>query len=262
MMAIYYWDFISEVEWLIRDEIRTKFPASWDENHITFSLCDALTKKYKGGCEIAGLERPFKIKWDARKLRGTVEQRYGDLGILVNLRTWENEEIEGVGVLEAKARAPSSNSFSAMRAKQTAKISRLSAASRLLLYDYAQIVGFEDNLSLWSDERVLRRYYDFHHAGLIPYSHAATLPLAIGKAIGSNTTSLYKFSIPLSLQMIARYFRGFDLETSSQKVNEIKGSMKKTGGTGHLILVGISTSGAQPVLPTVNESMYDRLPTA
>jgi hypothetical protein len=73
---------------------------------------------------------------------------------------------------------------------------------------------------------------------------------------GKYTTDLHKFGVPLSYQLSARYFRGFDLEMADEKLNAIKGNIAKHGGPRNILLVGVSTGSADPILPIFNNDRY------
>ena len=51
--------------------------------------------KIKGGI-------PYAVAWDAVKLKGKAETRFGDIGVFVRLRYPNGIQLEGVGFVEAK----------------------------------------------------------------------------------------------------------------------------------------------------------------
>jgi len=233
--------------------------ASWDENHITFTIVDEFSSGFRfRNISIEGLDRPFKLKWDARKLRRPTEETLGDLAILVHLETWEGESIEGVGALEAKRRAPNKASYDSVRQSQLKRICKKSPHSHLLLYDYAQVTGFTDNLAstYWNGDN----YFSIQYSNVTPYSHCVTLPVSTALSVGKYNTSLYKFCMPFSVQLCARYFRGYDLETDNKIIVDVKNNIERYGGFRYLWLVGISTGEADPVLPSgINDDFYGSL---
>ena len=251
MLKMNYIDFVSDIENRIKQIIGRCSPASWDENHITFSIVDEFSSAFRN-IAIEGLERPFKLKWDARKLRRPTEETLGDLAILVHLETWEGEQIEGVGALEAKLRAPRKASFDAVRKSQLNRIATKAPHSQLLLYDYAQITGFADNtgMALFGESN----YLSF----VTPYSHCVTLPVNTAISIGKYNTSLYKFCMPFSIQLCTRYFRGYDLEMDTTIINNVKNNIQRHGGFRDLWLIGISTGDSEPTLPSeINTDFYE-----
>src|SRR5436190_21206477 len=108
--------FLETVEDCISSAVRESCPRSWDENFITYSLCQKLISERR--ISVTGLNRPFELQWDAVKFTGKTEQLLGDLGVLVRLSGWDGEIIEGVGLLEAKKRSRNSASFDAVKKSQ------------------------------------------------------------------------------------------------------------------------------------------------
>ena len=246
-----YADYFSLVERAITDVIRKCHPATWDENHITFSLCDELFAQNKA-VSLEGLDRPFKIVWDFRKLRLPEETDYGDIGVLVNLTTWSGERLEGVGLLEAKRRDPGKGSFSSAKTSQLRRIVSKAPSAQLLLYDYENVSACMDNWSLQFEDHYYRRRY----GEMLPFTHCVCLPARVALQQGRYTTDLHKFGVPLSYQLVGRFFRGFDLETDMKVVQAVKGNVGRNGGPRTLILVGVSTGDQEPRLPEVNGNLY------
>lgn len=254
---IHYLQFLATVEEIFRDVIRRCYPTSWDEDHITYSITDELATKLPS-VRVIGFDRPFNIRWDARKLRGGAEQALGDLAVVVRMTSWSGEQINGVGLLEAKRRYVDQATFSAFGKQQLRRIVRNAPSSRLLLYDYSQIADFEDNLHVpyvWPSDDPLR--WPYHPYSVTPYSHSVTVPSALVLATGLNSTALYKYSIPFSVQLCSRYLRGFDLEFKDDAVSKVERFINRTGGPRTLLLVGVSTTDAEPVLPDwVSDNLY------
>ncbi len=250
-MRMHYAEFTEHIEHSIREAVRGCCPTSWDEDHITFSITDCLGGL--GHVEVTGLERPFKIIWDARKLRGPTETALGDLGVLVRLISWDGEEIEGIGLLEAKKRSPESSSFAAVRKRQLTRILKHAPRSRLLLYDRTAITESADNLTMASAGHRLHHWCTSHLSRewerIGPYSQAVALPTNLALSVGTFKTSLYKYSLPLSVQLCARYFRGLDLEFDSKVLGRVKSYIERAGGPRYLLLVGVSTGPSSPKLP-------------
>ncbi len=249
-----YSEFFSQIELTIREAVRSCLPSSWEENHITFKVIDELFSRHRN-TNVTGLDRPFKIVWDARKLRKPEESNFGDIGVLVHLTTWEGEELEGVGLIEAKRRDPKKNTFSAAKTIQLKRILSKAPASQILLYDYENVTSCMDNLA--------SQFEDFQYHGpfgpTLPYTHAVCVSTKTAIQQGSYTTSLHKFGVPLSYQIVARYLRGLDLETKETTLEAVKGNIQKHGGPRILILAGVSTGGGDPTLPTVNSNYYGGL---
>lgn len=248
-----YNDFQVRLERTISEVIRTCHPATWDENHITYSLVDHLFKRHKVE-NIEGFDRPFKIIWDFRKLRRPEETDFGDIAVLVRLTTWASETIEGVGLLEAKRRDLGRSSFSAAKKSQLKHILGKAPSAQLLLYDYENVTSCMDNCLSLAE----RHYYSYrtYPSGL--FTHCVSVPIGVALQCGKYNTDLHKFGVPLSYQLCARYFHGFDLETNTQTLAAVKGNVANHGGARVIVLVGISTGNDDPALPEVNDDRYGR----
>lgn len=248
---MYYSEYFYRLEQAISEAIRDCFPYGWEENHITFSITNALFKRNQI-VSLEGLDRPFKILWDARKLRKPEETDFGDVAVIVRLTTWAGETIEGVGLLEAKRRDVHKNTFSATKLTQLKRISSKAPSARLMLYDYDNVSSCMDNWSVQFEDHFYRRRY----GSFQPYTHCVCLPVDVAIQQGKFTTELHKFGVPLSYQLVGRYFRGFDLELNPTTVAAAKGNALKHGGARTLLLVGVSTGTVDPTLPDVNGNLY------
>jgi hypothetical protein len=246
-----YSEYFQYLEQAIAEAVRDCFPFEWEENHITFSITKALFKKNQI-VSLEGLDRPFKILWDVRKLRKPAETDFGDVAVIVRLTTWAGEILEGVGLLEAKRRDARKNTFSAAKLRQLRQISSKAPSARLMLYDYDNVSSCMDNSPIQFDDHFYRRRY----GSVQPYTHCVCLPVGIAIQQGKFTTDLHKFGVPLSYQLVGRYFRGFDLELDPNTVAAVKGNALKNGGARTLLLVGVSTSTAEPTLPDINGNLY------
>ena len=255
-----YRQFLCHIESTIFNVVQSCYPTSWDEDHITFSITDRLSQ-YKH-TEITGLQRPVTIEWDARKLRGPTETAFGDLGILVRFTAWDGQRIEGIGLLEAKKRSRTSSAFEATRKKQLQTIVNSAPRSQLLLYDHGNITEHADNLRFTTFEDQPDSYLA-QPSGL-PTCHpanAVVLPSHLALALGKYDTSQYKFSIPFSVQLCSRYFRGLDLEFAASVLRRVKGHLSDSGGPRHLLIVSISTGGDADSEPfeELNDELYQPL---
>lgn len=252
-MEMHYLELLIRVEKIARDVIRRCYPTSWDENHITYTIADNLAQQLRS-VQVHGLDRPFKTTWDARKLRGSAEQTLGDLAVVVRLRSWSGEEVNGVGLLEAKRRDDDKATFGAIRKRQLETILRNAPSSRLLLYDYNEIGGFADNMAwpeIWHSPSYLPWLpaYRGPYLSVMCYSHCVAVPTGIPLSTGIHTTGLYKYSVPFSTQLCGRYLRGLDLDYRDTAIAKVTQFVNQTGGPRHLLLVGVSTGDAEPVLP-------------
>ena len=143
--AVHYFDFLAEVENALDNVIEQCHTRNWDENQISGDITIEFGRKFKR-VDIQGFERPFKILWDSRKLKGSAETKLGDIAIIGRMTTQEKENIEGVGLLEAKRIYKSRPHFKAAKPDQLERISKAAPHAHLLLYDYLPITSFSDNL--------------------------------------------------------------------------------------------------------------------
>lgn len=248
---MYYAEFFQELENSISNSIRKCYPYSWDENHISFTITENLFEHHKT-MSLEGLDRPFKILWDVRKLRLPEEATNGDIGVIIRLITWAGETLEGVGLIEAKKRDIGKNTFSATKSKQLRRILSTAPSAHLMLYDYDNVSSCQDNWSV----QVEQHYYRRHYGIVQPFTHCVCLPAGIALQQGKFTTELHKFGVPLSYQLVGRYFRGFDLELDPPKVQAVKNNALRHGGPRFFLLVGVSTGALDPILPEVDSNLY------
>lgn len=247
-------EFCVELEKSIIDSVRKCYPYSWDENHISFTIIQDLVAHHKM-VSLEGLDHPFKIIWDVRKLRLPEESTYGDIGVLVRMTTWAGETLEGVGLLEAKKRDIGKSTFSATKAKQIKNILSNAPSARLVLYDYDNVSSCMDNLFLQ-----FGNYYSYRHYGVVqPFTHCVYLPVGTALQQGKFTTELHKFGVPLSYQLLGRYFRGFDLELDPTTIQAVKNNAWRHGGPRIMLLVGVSTGNSEPILPEIDSDLYEKI---
>ena len=226
----------------------------WDENHISYSVLDAVRSTLKGA-QIRGLHRPCRIAAQVYKLRGTPEHRYGDIAALVRLTWFDGNVLKGVGFLEAKKRSLAGPGFDAFKMTQARRISRSAPRAQLLLYDAADITGFADNSALlihpfeWPASWV-------HF--LVAKTHALCTPLSTAVQVGKCSPSLYKYGVPLSVQLACRFLRGFDLEFAKAPRAATSGfAAEVAGAVQYVLAVGVSIGDeGEPTVPAVNSNVY------
>ncbi len=251
-----YFGLVQKVETTIRQIIRRCYPTSWHEDHITYCITDELGSFAR--MEITGLHRPMFVSWDARKFRGPTETALGDLGVLVHLTSWDGEQVEGIGIIEAKKRDFIGSAFSAVQEQQLVNINASAPRSRLLLYDPSDITEFGDNLPAGHSFLDSSRGAD--RSQRLPWSQAVTVPINLALAVRNFRPSLYKYSLPLSYQICSRYFRGFDLEFGTDVLRRVKGFIEGSGDPRYLLVVGVSASPGVPEPRRLfNEELYGQM---
>ncbi|MEI7994186.1 MAG: hypothetical protein WCH01_04715, partial [Methylococcaceae bacterium] len=101
-------------------------------------------------------------------------------------------------------------------------------------------------------------FYRRRYGEVLPFTHCISVPARTAVQRGIYTTDLHKFGVPLSYQIVGRYFRGFDLEMNPKILDGVKGNIARHGGPRTLILVGVSTGAGEPELPEVDGNRYIR----
>ncbi len=116
--------------------------ATWREDYITSQLLIGLSGI---GTEITWTDLNRKVTWSGYKLSGKSETTYGDIALFV--RTWltATKYIDGVAYYEAKKQyfGPFGDSigFNSITEKQLSRLSSLTNASSILLYDVTPTEG-------------------------------------------------------------------------------------------------------------------------
>jgi hypothetical protein len=154
------------------------------------------------------------IRCDSYKLKASKEYTYGDMAVLVDLRYSDGMTHQGVGFLEAEKRDPGKIGFSAFKRSQISRIFDNAALSFVLLYD------FQDARTSWSDLDLSYR----SRTGCQSDSwstRAVVIPMGIVADKAKLDTSIYKFALPLSYQLVFRYFRGLDLHYAKATLEDV-----------------------------------------
>ncbi len=73
-----------------------------------------------------------------------------------------------------------------------------------------------------------------------------TVPIKTILAIEKSDTSIYKFSVPFSQQLLFRYFQAFDLEFREAPIRIVKGFASKLGCPKYLAVVSVGMEEVQP----------------
>lgn len=207
-----YRSFVGSLEEGITEAIRANTARSWDENNISFDLVTKLRSTLSGAV-IRGVERSFAISCEIFKAGRPLEDRHGDIALLVAFRSWDGATVEGIGFLEAKRRYKASGAYDAISQPQLKRIHGASPHAQLLLYSHESVAEFGDNLRALSPGKWT--HSPLYHGSV---SHGLTLPLGTAVALNDKGTTLHRFAIPFSLQLAGRYLRGFDLDFR----NEVK----------------------------------------
>jgi hypothetical protein len=204
---------------------------NWDEDYITQELLREYRQRFQNIEIRETTKKKIVISSNAYKLRKKLlaEQKFGDIALIVRIQ-YSDHLVEGVAFLEAKKRTEKSRAFSAIKDEQLGRIYKNAPHACLLLYDYESIHD--------SNDYKLQSYRARSSGSL----HAVTLPISV--AIGSKLkdTKLYRFSHPLSHQILTRYFCGLDLEFNQEALDIAKGYDRNTGSPQFLLVVSVVPS--------------------
>jgi len=133
-----------------------------------------------------------------------MEKKYGDIGLILDIRFSDGSRHLGVGILEAKKRYINGGKFEGFRFEQARDINNNAPFSFFLLYDYQPANQSWRDVDLSFRESVIGGQVAWH-------TQAIVVPSSIVVAKKRLDVDLYKFALPLSYQLCFRYFRGFDL---------------------------------------------------
>lgn len=252
-------DFLFSIENTIKEEVGYNFPRNWDEDFITRSLLKSLRKKFNTRtqiyldepCSFCLIAMPFPLRhvwhitleWDAYKMSGSDENKFGDIAILVVIKYPDGDKVEGVAFLEAKRIYESSHNFEAIDFKQLKRISKHAPKASVLLYDFNSILYDFNPICL------CRPYWRIWH------TYAVTAPIDLVIATRKRDMSLYKFSIPFSVRLI-KHLLGFCLEHADEPIRIAKGYQEKYGTPLYLLVARVGI-GVEP--PLSDEVEFDRV---
>lgn len=239
MPTMHIIEFHHNIEEIIHRQVKGNVPHEWDEDFITRNIVKDLRNRF-ADVAIEGLKNPIRIKIHAYKFIGRREQKYGDIGVIVNLRYADGDALEGVGFLEAKKRAKRKMQFEALNQNQLQRIIGNAPHSLVLLYDYDDIPHYavkSDGYHPWDNG--LEDYYAW-----TPYTYAVVIPTNVVLKAKSNDTSLYKYASPFSHQLCFRYLFGWDLDFQQEALDIAKGN--KEEAPQYLLAISIGHGGAEP----------------
>lgn len=243
-------ELISKIETKIIPSITECYPYEWNEDFITLSLLKSIRKNFH--CiDYFGWQETDNIHWSAYKCNGTIENKYGDIGVLVKLIYKDGRVLEGVGFIEAKRRYVGKLTFDAIKLPQLKRITTNFPYSYTMLYDYEPITGFVANYSIPPNDEKSR--------GLAstPYTHALVVQSHTILATTAKDKSLYKHGMPFSYLLVNRYFNGMDLNFDKKTIEDIKGFHTEKSYVSYLMNVTVYEPGTNfEEKPSINLNMY------
>lgn len=236
------------VEHTICDAVGKCYPRNWDEDHITRSLLTALRDEHSE-VTIKTDENNWYTKhhWDIYKntKEQSMEEKHGDIGILVQLRFDDTKILEGVAFIEAKRMYQnhvddSKSRFESLSRNQLARYCKSSSFHRTVLYDYHMNDHFKRASSF-----------------ALPTRHLLTLD--------KDNREIYPYCEKLSDCLTNRYFRGYELDFDEELVSSVKGFLGAKGGVEYLMVAQSTLSSEielNPELIEINRGTYKRFDTS
>ena len=240
-------DWHKAVDITVSNALGKCYPRDWkDEDHLTRSLLSALRDEHsnvtieKDNCSGKKLKCHLDI-YKNTKEQG-IEQKHGDIGVLVQLHFDESKMLEGVAFLEAKriyhdSTDDKKSKFAALDKSQLKKYCNNSSFHRTVLYDY--------------------RKKDNDYSGV-----SKTLPTRHLLTIDKSNRDIYTYCEYFSYCLTNRYFQGYELDFNPDLVNAAKGFLGANGGVKYLIVAQATLSPnleLNPKLIEVNRDVYTRL---
>lgn len=245
-------ELLLELENILQEHVKNNYPIDWDEDFITRSILKEIRNRL-GSVKIRDFKERMMIKWLPYKLRGRPENKFGDIAILVNIQYQDGDGIEGVAFLEAKKRDINRTRFSAIKIGQLKRIHKNAPSSMVLLYDYNDITQFAN----FKPRSSMREWYGW--LALKPCTCSVVVPTSIVSYNKKKDTTLYKFSLPFSYQLIFRYFQGFDLEFQKTLIKIAKGYASEKGLPTYLVVVSIAYGRAEPQIVDFDTDRFREL---
>lgn len=187
-----------------------------------------------------------KCHWDIYKntKEQGIEQKHGDIGVLVQLRFDQDKILEGVAFLEAKRIYHDQNDDTK---------SKFSALDTVQLKRYCENSSFHRTV-----------FYDYIKTTKSPVAISLTLPTRHLLTIDKDNRNIYPHCEPLSYCLTNRYFQGYELDFDENLVKSVKGFLDSHGGVKYLIVAQSTLSPKlepDPTLIKINKNIYKTINT-
>ncbi len=230
------WDWHLHMKGIIDNVISSAVQRNWDEDFITMDILRELIREYQD-VEITQdkvLKKPTKLSWDIFKhtKKGGIEQKFGDIGILVQIMYPNGNYIEGVAFIEAKRIYYPEEKFTALKAKQLKTLSDNSFSHRTIFYDY------------------------------LKGQNGRIAPLCLGLptkhliALDDNTRDIYPYCELYSYILTNRYLQGYELDYNPESIRSLKGFANASGGVDFLIVA--QTTASPDMEPSIKNIEINR----
>lgn len=237
----------------INEVMAEAYPHDWDENYLSRQLLHRIQSCLSSRPYLRGSER-VQVSMECYKLTGKLEMTFGDIGLLITVAHKGAAPITGGAYLEAKRREPRTVRFPEIKVAQARRILRRAPKAALLLYDYDYSTQFVGPLGYvpwsWKQAPLLSTTVD-----ALPVTKVRVVPLDTALATGAKDTNLYVHGVPLSIQLVARYFCGLDLEFSSECVLSLAGWSGKFMPK-RLAVIRVAEGGGETTSPEINRQTF------
>lgn len=229
----------------------------WKEDAITIDVIKRV-RAVLDGAQIEGDSRTARIVARAFKADGAVEEKYGDIAVLLRITYRDGQVLQGVAFYEAKRRDWDKNTLPAATKKQLAAMHRATYDGRLLVFDRDRVVSAlaETSYAPWWD-----RYRRIGDPMVAPVTHALAIPLGPVLETARFDTSLYKFGTPFGCQLVLRNLQGLDLDHHASRLHAANGYAERMDvptirvSARVVLVVGVGKGPHAPELPDVNPNL-------
>ncbi|MBF2000003.1 MAG: hypothetical protein IGS38_04730 [Synechococcales cyanobacterium M58_A2018_015] len=251
MKELKFYNWLNEVEDVVSSSIRRCNPRAWNEDHISYTWLQDVTQNFRE-VTITDIPSRFSMAWDVYKADGALEEKHGDIAILVRLTFPKQHSLTGVAFLEAK-RSYTSSGYKKLNWKQLEYQSSKVSNHQVLLYDDEPTDACVMNL--------LKQGY-CHLCFSMPYqsTQAIVVPTPHVLAVRSRTKAINSLGLPLAYKLCCRYLQGLDLDFSSQLVSAVQAGV--VDGVKYLLVAHVVQEGdGEPTTQSIeiNREHYRRL---
>jgi hypothetical protein len=242
MEKMTYWRLIGEVERIVKARVPGSHPAQWEEEAVTAGLLKSLASELDD-TEISGFRQGFTMRLSAFRQKGKRDSAAADISLLVRIARKDGSTLEGAAFIECKLKQDRKRTFDGFRLPELKKMFRASPFSQVLFLDYEDITSYSSNRSAQFPPMEFSTWRG--GVPMTPCTYAALIPANVVIAQHRNDTSIYGFSVPLSYQLVYRYFHGFDLDLSEQALLAAQGQPTKKGVSEYLLAFSVFEEGTE-----------------
>ncbi len=265
--GLLYSSLMKKFEEKINDVLTTNFPRYWRENSLSENILKALLDP-SNSLSRNNLTPSIKIRWDAYKFEGKIEQQHGDIAVIVVREVKGSKPLTGVGFLEAKKRIRGKSNYSSIKTTQLERILKNTPRAYVLLYDYevkiVKVPLFEPTLHLGE---VLHHLVKLSKTSSIDkrgsldedwQTRAFAVPANLVLALNTKKSHLVEYGLPLSYVLCFRFFQGYDLDFDNEIVQKVRYRTQEFEDINYILVVAIGEV-ADDQIPQPAAEMFSRL---